>query len=176
MRVLVTKMNKFGVLKFQMIVGAIVMLAAMVVLPVSILAVDSSLLLNPFIIGVVLVGMLMFGSFAYFLFMRPYIMYRKAPEVLAETDGEFVYLYDKKQEKIPISAFADATVTHHYPFIFSNETISVFLVHLFSEKYGDLTLDVPGYGSYRLRFVADVKKSKDELLGFLRTEMLLANL
>jgi hypothetical protein len=38
---------------------------------------------------------------------------------------------------------------------------------MFSEKYGDLSLNVPGYGSYRLRFVSNVKATADELLAFL---------
>ena len=167
MNVLVKKMSKFGILKVQMIVGAIFMAVAMIALPVGILAQDPSLILNPFILGVVVIGMLMFGSFAYFLFMRPYFIYRKSPEVLAETDGEFVYIYGKKQAKIPLSAFDGAVVTFQLPFIYSNEFIAVFLVHFLSEKYGDLIIDVPEYGSYKLRFVSNVKETAEELMDFL---------
>ena len=103
----------------------------------------------------------------YFLFMRPCFMYRKLPEVLMETDGKYVYIHGKKQAKIPLSDFEGAVVTYHLPFIYSTELIAVLLTHLFSEKYGDLSLDVPGYGSYRLRFVSHVKATADELLAFL---------
>ena len=99
--------------------------------------------------------------------LRPYFIYRKSPEVLVETDGEYVYVYGNKEAKIPLSAFAGAVVTYHLPFIYSNELIAVLIVHLFSEEYGDLSLDVPGYGSYRLRFVAKVKETADELMTFL---------
>ena len=168
MKTLVKKMSKFGVLKFEMLLGAIVMVAAMIALPVGIMTGDASLILNPYVLGVVLIGMLMFGLFAYFLFMHPYFIYRKSPEVLAETDGKFLYIHGKKQAKIPLSAFADAMVTYHLPFIYSNEFVAVLIIHLFSEKYGDLTLDVPGYGSYKLRFVSNVQKTADELIAFLR--------
>ena len=84
-----------------------------------------------------------------------------------ETDGEYVYIHGKKQAKIPLSDIEGAVVTYHLPFIYSTELIAVLLTHLFSEKYGDLSLDVPGYGSYRLRFVSRVKATADELLAFL---------
>ena len=167
MRVLVKKMSAFGILKAQMVFGAIVMLVAMIALPVSVASGDASLLLNPYVLGVVLVGMLMFGSFAYFLFIRPYFVYRKSPEVLAETDGAYLYIYGKKQAKIPLSAFAGAVVTYHLPFIYSKELVATLLTYLFSENYGDLSLDIPEYGSYRLCFVSDVEKSAAELIAFL---------
>ena len=168
MKVLVRKMSSFGILTVQLIFGAIVMLAAMVCLPIAILTSgDPSLLLNPYVLGVVIVTMAIFALFAYVLFMRPCFMYRKLPEVLMETDGEYVYIHGKKQAKIPLSDFEGAVVTYHLPFIYSTELIAVLLTHLFSEKYGDLSLDVPGYGSYRLRFVSHVKATADELLAFL---------
>lgn len=167
MKVLVKKMSAFGILKAQMIFGAIVMLAAMIVLPVGIAIRDASLLLNPYVLGVVVIGMLMFGAFAYFLFIRPYFIYHKTPEVLAETDGEYLYIYGKKQAKIPLAAFEGAMVTYHLPFIYSKELIAGLLTYFLSENYGDLSLDVPRYGSYRMRFVSNVQQSADELTTFL---------
>ena len=167
MKVLIRKMRSFTILKVQMIFGAIVMLAAMIALPAGIAATDASLLLNPYVLGVVAAGMLMFGAFAYFLFIRPYLLYQKTPEVLAETDGEYLYIYGKKQAKIPLSDFEGAVVTYHLPYLYSKELVAVLLTHLFSENYGDLSLDVPGHGSYRLRFVSDVKVTADELTSFL---------
>ena len=167
MKILVKKMSSFGILKFEMILGAIIMAAAMILLPVGVMRVDVSLILNPYVLGVVVIGMLMFGLFAYFLFMRPYLIYRKSPEVLAATDGKYVYIYGKKQAKIPLSAFEGAVITFQLPFIYSKEFIAVLLTHLFSEEYGDLILDVPGYGSYKLRFVSNVMKTANELTAFL---------
>ena len=99
--------------------------------------------------------------------MRPCFIYRKLPEVLMETDGEYVYIHGKKQAKIPLSAFEGAVVTFQLPFIYSNEFVAVLLVHLFSEKYGDLILDVPEYGSYKLRFVSNVMETANQLTAFL---------
>ena len=169
MKTLVKKMSSFGILKVQLIIGALVMVAAMVVPPVGIIVGDPTLIRNPYVLGVVLVGMLMFGAFAYFLFIRPYLIYRKLPEVLAETDGEYIYIYGKKQAKIPLSAFAGAMITYQLPFIYSNEFIATLVVYLCSEKYGDLILDVPDYGSYKLRFVSKVREASNELMNFLCT-------
>jgi hypothetical protein len=41
------------------------------------------------------------------------------------------------------------------------------VTHLLSEKYGDLDLDIPGYGSYKLRFVSDVYATANELMAFI---------
>lgn len=169
MKVLVKKMSSFGILKAQMIFGAIIMAAAVIALPVGIATTDASLLLNPYILGVVVVGMLIFAAFAYFLFIRPFFTYRKSPEVLAETDGEYLYIYGKKQAKIPLLDLDGAVVTYHLPFIYSKELVAVLLTYLFSDKYGDLSLDVPDYGSYRLCFVSDVKATADKLITFLNS-------
>ena len=155
------------VLKIQLVIGAIIMAAAMLALPVAIIVIDPSLHLNPAVWGVVLIGMLMFGSFAYFLFIRPYFLYRKLPEVLAETDGEYLYIHGKKEGKIPLSDLDGASTFIHFPFIYSKEFIAVLLTHLLSENYGDLDLDVPGYGSYKMRFVSNVRETADALIAFM---------
>ena len=166
MRVLVKKMSSFGVLRVQMIVGAIIMAAVVVLLPVSIAIGDASLLLNPFVLGVVLIGMLMFGSFAYFLFIRPYFIYFKSPEVLVEADDEFLYVHGKKEAKIPLSDLEDAYIDFTLPFIYSKEFVAMLVVHLTSEKYGDLVLEVPGYGKFKMHFVADVQATAYSLARF----------
>lgn len=166
MKILVKKMSSFGILRVQMIVGAIVMAAAFIGLPAAIISADASLLLNPYVLGAVLVGMLMFGCFAYFLFVRPCFLYRQSPDVLAQTDGEYLYLYGKKEAKIPLSDLDGMSTFVHYPFLYSNELIATLIVHLVSEKYGDLDLDIPGYGSYKLRFVSNVQATTDELIAF----------
>jgi hypothetical protein len=164
-------MSSFGILRAQLIIGALVMLAAAIMLPVGIMMGDPSLLLNPYIIGTVIVGMLMFGAFAYFLFMRPYFIYRKLPEVLAETDGEYLYVHGKREAVIPLSELGGTQTFVHLPFLFSNELVAVLFTHLLSEKYGDLDLDVPGYGSYKLRFVANVYATANELIAFINASV-----
>ena len=167
MKILVKKMSSFSILKVQMIIGAIIMVAAMVMLPVGIAVVDISLLLNPYLLGVVIIGMVMFGSFAYFLFIRPYFIYRKLPDVLVETDGEYLYIHGKKEAKIPFAELAGTSTFVHLPFLFSKELVAVLVTHLLSENYGDLDLDIPGYGSYKLRFVSNVQKTSNELIAFI---------
>ena len=167
MNTLVKKMSSLGILKLQMIVGAIVMIAAMLALPIGIIATSPALILNPYVLGVVLIGMLMFAAFAYFLFIRPYLLYKKSPDVLAETDGEYIYIHGTREAKIPISDFDGAVVTYHLPFIYSNEFIAVLMIHLFSDKYGDLSIDVPGHRCYKLRFVSHVEDTANDFLHFI---------
>jgi hypothetical protein len=167
MKVLVTKTKKFGIIKAQFILGALVMIAVVIALPVSIAMEDASLLLDPHVLGVVLVGMLMFSAFAYFLFIRPYFLYRKLPDVLAEADDEYLYIHGKKEAKIPLSDLDGATTYVHLPFIYSKEMIAALLTHLISECYGDLDLDIPGYGEYKMRFVSNVQTTSDELIAFM---------
>ena len=171
MRILVKKMRSLGILKLQMLIGAIVMAAVVILLPASMMMEDVSLMLNPYVFGVVVIGMLMFGSFAYFLFMRPYFLYRKSPDVLAETDGEYLYLHGKKEAKIPLSDIEEATVSVNLPYLYSKELIAVLLIHLFSEQYGDLIVEIPGHGSYKLRFVSNVPAAAQELTHFMEDAM-----
>lgn len=167
MRILVRKMSAFTILKVQLILGAIVMVAASVALPVMIANTDPSLLLNPFIIGVVVIADLTFWAFAYFLFIRPYVLYRKTPDVLVETDGECLYIHGKKEVSIPLSEIESANTFVHLPFLYSNELIATLFTHLLSEKYGDIDLDVSGFGGYKLRFVSNVWQSSNELIAFI---------
>ena len=103
--------------------------------------------------------------------MRPYFLYRKSPEVLAETDGEYLYIHGNKEVKIPLSEISEAMVFVKLPYIYSNEFVSVLLIHLFSEKYGDLDLEIPGHGNYKLRFVSDVQSAANALTHFLEDVM-----
>ena len=171
MRILVKKMRSLGILKLEMLCGAIVMAAAMILLPAAVMVEDVTLMLNPYVFGIVVIGMLMFGSFAYFLFMRPYFLYRKSPDVLAETDGEYLYLHGKREAKISLSDLSEATVFVKLPYLYSKELIAVLLIHLFSEQYGDLIVEIPGHGSYRLRFVSNVQAAAQELTHFMEDAM-----
>ena len=90
------------------------------------------------------------------------------PEVLAETDGEFLYIHTKNEAKIPVAALADSVMYVDLPFIYQKEFLSDFIIHIFSEEYGTVTLDVPDYGTYKMRFVSQATKTGDNLIRFIR--------
>lgn len=171
MKKLVKKMSSLGLLRFEFITGTLIMAAACIVLPVGVFSVDPALMENPYILMTVAVGMLMFGLVGFFGFIRPYCLYRKLPEVQAYTDGEFLYIRSKKQAKIPLAALEEATVRVELPYLFQKEFLYEFVLHLFSEKYGSILLEVPKYGKYRLYFVPRVKETAGELYRFLRDSM-----
>jgi hypothetical protein len=81
MKILVTKMDKLGLLKFVLIYYAVIYIALALVLPVSILILDPSLFLNPTILGIAIGVFAFFGLIGYFTFIRPYFAYRKLPKV-----------------------------------------------------------------------------------------------
>ena len=167
MKPLVEKMKKLGLLRLYIVVGALLMAASFVGLPISIMLIDATLLQYPILWGVMLIGMLFFASVAFICFIRPYILYRKTPDVLAETDGRYLYIHGKKEAKIPLADLAEASVHVWLPYIYQEEFVAEFIVHLFSEKYGDLVLNVPGYGTYRMRFVARVRENASSLADFI---------
>ena len=102
MRTLVTKMNKLGLLRFVLIYYAVIYIALALVMPITILLLDPSLFLNPTILIIVIIAVAFFGTIGYFTFIRPYFVYKKLPNVLAETDGEFVYFHGKKEAKVSL--------------------------------------------------------------------------
>ena len=167
MRVLIRKMNGLGLLKLELIIGALIMAAAVIGLPAGIMSIDIALMANPYGLGVVLIGILMFGSVGFFCFVRPYILYRKLPEVLAETDGEFLYIHAKKEAKIPLADLSDAYVRIELPYLLQKEFLAEFIIHIFSEEYGNVVLEMPGKGTYRMRFVAHAKDAANELRYFI---------
>jgi hypothetical protein len=152
-------------------IGILMMAAGTIGLPVGILVVDATLLSNPYLLGVVAVGMLFFASVGFFGYIRPYMIYRKLPKVLVETDGKYLYIHTKKEAKIPLSALDGATVSCSLPYLYQKEFLDEFLVHLFSDKYGDIYLEVPRYGKYRLRFVSQVEETSKKLLRFIEDNL-----
>ena len=168
MRILVRKMSSLGLLKVELIIGTLIMAAAVIGLPVGIALTDVTLMLNPYVLGVIGVVMLLFGLVGYFIFIRPYILYRKLPAVQAETDGEFLYIHSKKEAKIPLSKLESATVYVDLPYIYQKEFLSEFIIHVFSEYYGTVILEIPGYGNFKMRFVSNAEESGDNLICFIR--------
>ena len=163
MNILVRKMSKFGILKLQLVIGCLIMLAAMIAFPLAMLSFNAELMKNPYILGTAAIVMLIFGSAGSFCFVRPYILYRKFPVVQAETDGEFLYIHTKKEEKIPLADIKDAYVWVELPYLYQKEFIAEFLIHLFSEEYGDVVVEIPGYGKYKMRFVAHARAVAGDL-------------
>ena len=171
MKVLVRKMNSLGLLKFELISGAFIMAVTIIGLPIGIGSIDITLLMNPYILGVVLVAMLLFGLVGFFFFIRPYILYHRLPEVLVEADEEFLYINAQKKAKIPLSEIEEATVYVDLPYLYQKEFLSEFIVHIFSEKYGTVTLDLYSHGSFKLRFVSEAQDTGDRLISFIQEMM-----
>ena len=167
MKVLVKKMSKLGLLKFVLIYYAVIYIALALVMPVTILLLDPSLFLNPTITLIVIIVVAFFGTIGYFTFIRPYIEYKKLPEVLAETDGEFVYFHGKKEAKISIMDLSYCSIDVDVPYIFQPGFLREFIIHKFSYDYGTITLDVPSYGTVKMKFVPNAEKVTKELLDYI---------
>ena len=167
MRVLVRKMSSLGLLRMQLIIGIIVTGAGFIGLPVGIMVVDITLMQYPITWGIVAIGMLFFAFAGYIRSIRPYILYRRTPDVQVEADGEFLYIHGKKEAKIPLTELEDTSVDVDLPYIYQKEFLDEILVHMFSERYGDIELYVPNYGTYKLRFVSQVEDTGDELFKFI---------
>ena len=167
MKILVTKMDKLGLLKFVLIYYAVIYIALALALPVTVILLDPSLLLNPTILCMVIIAVLFFGTIGYFTFIRPYIVYNKLPEVLAESDGEYVYFHGKKEAKISLAALSECYIDVLVPQIFQHGFIREFIIHKFSSNYGSLVLEVPSYGAVRLQFVAKAEEVAKELIYYI---------
>ena len=167
MKVLVSKMEKLGLLRFVLIYYAIIYIALALVLPVTILILDSSLFLNPTVLGMVIIAVLFFCMIGYFTFIRPYIVYNKLPKVLAESDGEYVYFHGKKEAKISLIDLSYCYMDVQVPHVFQQGFIREFIIHKFSSNYGTIILDVPGHGTVKMQFVANAEDVGKELLDYI---------
>ena len=98
-------------------------------------------------------------------------MYRKIPEIQAETDGEFLYIHSKKEAKIPLSELTEATVSVDLPFILQKDFLREIIIHLGTEEYGNLVLEIPGYGKYKMYFVSYAYGAANELAYFMHNSM-----
>lgn len=163
MKILAKKMSKLGLLRLKLIFDMLVTAVLVLGLPISLLVLDASLMANPAVLAVVLGAMLVFGLIGYFSGVRPYMLYHKLPEVLAQTDGEFLYIYGKKEAKIPLSSLTEVFMHVDLPYMFQKEMLGELLIHLFSEKYGTIDIEIPEYGDFRLYFVANVEDAAQAL-------------
>ena len=167
MKILVSKMEKLGLLRFVLIYYAVIYIALALALPVTILILDPSLFLNPTVLGMVIAAVLFFGMIGYFTFIRPYIIYNKLPKVLAESDGEFVYFHGKKEAKISLAALSECYIDIDVPRVFQHGFMREIIIHKFSSNYGAIVLNVPSYGTVKLQFVANVEDVAKELLDYI---------
>ena len=167
MKTLVSKMDKLGLLRVVLIYYAVIYIALALVMPVTIVILDPTLFLNPTILGIVIGVVLFFGLIGYFTFIRPYIVYKKLPKVLAETDGEYVYFHGKKEAKISLNDLSYCYMDVDVPHIFHPGFLREFIIHKFSSDYGTIVLNVPSYGTIKLKFVANAEEVGQELLNYI---------
>ena len=46
--------------------------------------------------------------------------------------------------------------------------LAELLLHLGTEEYGTVILELPGHGTFKMRFAAHAEESGDELIGFIK--------
>ena len=171
MKTLVKKMDSLKVLKVELIGGSIFSALAITVIPISIFCIAPALLTEPLAWLIALGVVLFFGSVGYGLFVRPYRLYLKLPEILAEYDDEFLYIHSKKEAKIPLSELTYVNITAELPFLLHESFLREILIHFCSDEYGKIVLDIDGFGSYKLYFVPYAKQMEGKLLRFFEDVM-----
>lgn len=160
MNVLARKIEGAVLLAIRLVVGVLMMAGAVIVLPIAVFSADASLLTNAFVWGFAVVEVLLFGSVGFFGFARPFFLYRRLPEVQAETDGTYLYIHSTKEGKIPLAEISYDSVVAEVPYMMSK----AFLVHLLSERYGHVIIKVPGYGRYKLFFISQAQDAVQEII------------
>ena len=166
MKTLVKKMSSLKILKVELIGGAIFSAIALIGLPIGLFCVAPELLTVPLAWLIVLGGMLFFGMVGYFLFVHPYRLYLRLPEIQAEYDDEFLYIHGKKEAKIPLAEITYVHITAELPFLLHESFLREILIHFCSDEYGRIDLDIDGFGSYKLYFVPHAKDMEGKLFRF----------
>ncbi|MBO5883329.1 MAG: hypothetical protein J6Q78_02860 [Clostridia bacterium] len=166
MKTLVRKMGSLKLLKVELIGGIIFSVLAMIGIPVSIFCIAPDLLREPLAWGIVLLVILFFGLVGYGIFVRPYRLYLKLPDVQLEYDDEFLYIHSKKEAKIPLAELTYVHITAELPFLLHGSFWREMLIHFCSDEYGRIDLDIDGFGSYKLYFVPHAEDMESELLRF----------
>ena len=166
MKTLVRKMDSLKILKVELIGGTVCSVLAMIGIPVSIFCIAPALLRKPLAWGIVFGIILFFGLVGYGIFARSYRLYIKLPEIQAEYDDEFLYIHSKKEAKIPLADLTCVHITAELPFLLHKSFLREILIHLCSDEYGRINLDIDGFGCYNLYFVPHAKDMESELLRF----------
>ena len=166
MNVLVRKMSSLKLLKVELILGTVFSTLAMIGIPISIFCIAPDLLREPVAWVIVFGIILFFGLVGYGLFVHPYRLYLKLPDVQLEYDDEFLYVHSKKEAKIPLAELTYVHITAELPFLLHGSFWREMLIHLCSDEYGRIDLDIDGFGSYKLYFVPHAEDMESELLSF----------
>lgn len=159
MNIIATKAKNVTVLIIRLVIGALISAAAVIGIPIAAVVYELSFT-DPYVAGILLAIMAGFALVGYFCFMRPYIIYRKTPDIQAETDGEYLYLHGKKEAKIPLAELKDAYINDETP----NINTSDFLIHLLSERYGHVVIEDYKHGNYKLWFVSEAKAAATTII------------
>ena len=159
-------MSSLKLLKVELILGTVFSTLAMIGIPVSIFCVAPDLLKEPLGWGVALGALLFFGLVGYGLFVHPYRLYLRLPDVQMEYDDEFLYIHSKKEAKIPLAELTYVNITAELPFLLHGSFWREILIHFCSDEYGRIDLDIDGFGRYKLYFVPNAKEMEGKLLGF----------
>ena len=166
MNVLVKKMSSLKLLKVEFVFGIVFCALAMVGIPVSIFCLVPELLVEPLAWVIAFGVMLFFGLVGYGLFVHPFRLYLKLPDVQLEYDDEFLYIHSKKEAKIPLADLTYVQITAELPFLLHGGFWREILIHLCSDEYGRIDLDIDGFGNYKLYFVPHAKDMEGKLLRF----------
>ena len=166
MTVLVRKMSSLKLLKVELILGTVFSAIAMIGIPISIFCLVPDLLVVPLAWAIVLGIVLFFGLVGYGLFVRPYRLYLKLPEVLLEHDDKFLYIHGKKEAKIPLAELTYVLIDAELPFLLHGSFWREMVIHFCSDEYGKIGLDIDGFGCYKLHFVAHAEDVERKLLKF----------
>lgn len=167
MKVIAQKTTQATMLMAELIIGMVIMIAACIGLPIGAFYNNPELLSNGYLWGAVIVGMLIFGLIGFFGFIRPYVLFRKLPEVQAETDGTYLYIHSKKEAKIPLADMEGTYLDAETPSYMSRELIT----HLLSDRYGTVIINVPKYGKYKLYFIANARNVPACLLSLIESKL-----
>ena len=100
------------------------------------------------------------------LYLFASLLYLKLPDVQLEHDEEFLYIHGKKEAKIPLAELTYVNITAELPFLLHESFLREMLIHLCSDEYGRIDLDIEGVGSYKLYFVPHAENMEGELLRF----------
>ena len=171
MSVLVRKMTSLKLLKVELILGTVFSAIAMIGIPISIFCLAPDLLKEPLAWGIAFGVLLFFGLVGYGLFVHPYRLYHRLPDVQMEYDDKFLYIHSKKEAKIPLADLTYVHITAELPFLFQEGFLREMVIHLCSDEYGRIDLDIDGFGSYKLYFVPHAQDMESELLRFFNDVM-----
>lgn len=143
------------ILVAEHIIGYITILLVTVGIPVGLSVTVTPEVLQEPMYWLVIGGFALFMDLgAWLLLVRPYLLYRKLPEVQAEADEKYLYIHGKKEAKIPLTELEGASFFG----IPQN-----FLVITLGGGYGTFTIETPNHGNFKLRFVDAVKDAPDRL-------------